>query len=105
MFGELWDSFKRAIVPKSHAEAVVDEIYGEENQGMLGTPGYKSQPYYDPDLAKVPAKIVTTIEVIGGATERAGDAIFGNLRNLAIWLFAALIVLAAVYGFFGRRES
>lgn len=104
MFGEVWQSFKDLITPKSHAEAMVDEIYGAENKGL---PYLNASPYY-PTFSMFPDVIVkptgTTIEIIGGAVEKtvsavkaSGTAIADYTKSLAIWLFAAAIVIVVVY--------
>jgi len=105
MFNEAWEAFKRAIVPKSHAEATVDEIYGPEARGVNDT--FNASPYYTdwsmfPDVLVKPAG--TVIEIVGGVKESVADASkkFGNLasdtaQSLAIWLMAFAIVFAIVY--------
>jgi len=107
MFSEAWDAFKRAIVPKSHAEAMVDEIYGPEARGVADT--FNASPYYTdwsmfPDIVVKPTGRV--IEIVGGvteqvtnATEKYGTAIKDYAQTLAIWLFAAAVVLVLLYAF------
>lgn len=105
MFNELWEDFKRAIVPKSHAEAMVDELYGPEARAVNDT--FNASPYYT-DWSMYPQFVVkpaaTVIEVVGGVKESVANASkkFGNLasdtaQSLAIWLMAFAIVFAIVY--------
>ena len=103
MFGEAWDSFKRFITPESHAESIVNEIYSVENKCMLGTSGFPPAPVYNPRLATVPAKAVNVIEIIGGATENLIDKSSAAIKKYLIIGFIGLAVLAAVYGWFGRK--
>src|SRR3970040_1853383 len=111
MFGDLWDRFKLAITPESHAESVVNEVYSPEHRGMAGLPGYTPLvTEYDPEQADTPAIIVETKRAIAAPLKAAAAAVSGTLTKYAIIGGIFLVLLVVIYGFaqgfaqgFGRR--
>jgi len=114
MFNELWEKFKMAIVPESHAEAVVNEIYGVENLGMSGTSGYENVPIFHSSLSLVPAGIVSASEplrsgisavtdTVAKTASAFGSAFTGATTKIFFYVLAAIVVVAIAYGFASRR--
>lgn len=89
---EWFDSLKRAIVPKSHAEALVDEIYGQHTVAP-DVPEILSR--YEPGYSAYPAPVVRVKQKVTGAI----DAVGGAVTKYAIVAIAVAIVLLLLYGF------
>lgn len=110
MFGEAWEKFKMLITPESHAESIVNEIYSIENKGLLGTSGYPPEPKLYPAVARLPSTVaapyIGTAKAVSAVSNNiksfVGDVKSGTQKTM-IYLFVALLALAAVYGFFGRK--
>lgn len=110
----LWDRFKIAITPKSHAETLVDEMYSPESRGMGGLPGFTPTQEFEPESASTPQIFVDTKRAVvapfkqaASAISSAGGALSGTLKKYAIIVFigaALLIVLyAGTAAFISRR--
>ena len=99
-----WDKIKLAITPKSHAEELVDQIYGPEGRGLIPVP-----QTYDPASAQQPAVYVEAKQEIAGVVDKttkalsAGvDSVKASLFKGGILLFVAAAALIAVYAFIKR---
>jgi len=107
MFGDLWNRFKLAITPESHAESLVNEMFAPEHRGMAGLPGYTPLvTEYDPEQANIPASIVDAKRAIIEPIKTAASAVTGTLTKYAIIGGIFLVLLVVIYGFaqgFGRR--
>lgn len=99
MFGDLWDRFKLAITPESHAESVVNEIYSPENRGMVGLPGFSPEPFFDPESGGTPDIVVSTTRAITEPFKRVGTAISGTVNKFLIigGVFLLLLVIANAF--------
>lgn len=106
MNGELslWDRFKIAITPVSHAEQTVNDIYGPDGRGMIPVP-----KNYEPELASQPAVYVDVkqdiAEVYTSAKEGLAQATAGiqsSLVKFGIVAFIAIAALIAIYAFIRR---
>jgi len=110
----LWDRFKIAITPKSHAEALVDEMYSTEHRGMAGLPGFPAVQEYEPESAAAPQIFVDTQRAVvapfkqaAAAISDASGAVSGTLKKYAIIGFIGIALLVVLYAgtsaFIGRR--
>lgn len=104
----LWDRFKIAITPKSHAEAIVDSMYSPENRGMVGLPGFTDVPEYESESASTPAFIVETKQAAVRAVEsvitpfkQAATTLASSIKKYLIIAFIGLALLVAIYAFAG----
>lgn len=100
----LWDRFKIAITPKSHAEELVDQIYGPEGRGLIPVP-----ETYDPVSAAQPAAYVELKQDVAGIVDKATLAVKNvaagaqsSLIKLAIIAFVAIAALIAINAFMRR---
>lgn len=103
MFGDLWDRFKLAITPESHAESVVNEIYSPENRGMVGLPGFSPEPFFDPESGGTPDVIVSTTRAITEPFKKASAAIGGTIQKWLIFAAVFIVLLVVSYAFVRSR--
>jgi len=99
----LLDKLKILITPKSHAEAMVDEIYGD-GRGLIPVP-----QTYDPELSEQPAEYVEMKQEITGRIDKAVTAVKGvvsgaqsSIMKIFIVGFIAVAALVAVNAFIRR---
>ena len=104
--GELswWDRLKIAVMPKSHAEATVDAIYGPEGRGLIPIPDT-----YEPDYAASPAEIVQTRQEISAAIAAPFNAVSSAMQSakssfimVGIVGFVMIASLVAIYAYLKR---
>ena len=100
----LWDRFKIAITPVSHAEALVNEMYSPEHRGMAGLPGFEPIQEYEPERAETPQLLVDTqravvepFKRVGAALSATGTAITGTIKKYAIIAFVGVALLVILY--------
>jgi hypothetical protein len=99
-----WDRIKIAITPKSHAEAMVDAIYGPDGRGLIPVP-----QTYDAELASEPADYVEFKQVVTGRIDKAVEAITGTVSGaqsffikIAVIAFIGVMALVAINAFIRR---
>lgn len=88
-----------AVVPESHAESVVNQIYSTDNRGMTVS---EFDLDYIPENAGTPQALVTVKKTL---TE-AANSLSGAFTKYVLIGIVTVIVIAFVYGFargFGRK--
>ena len=101
----LWDRFLIAVTPKSHAEELVDQIYGPDGKGLIPVP-----QTWEPENYDVPAPLINAKQAVTGIVDRAVERVsstVGGVQNSLIKIgvigFIAAAALVAIYAFVGRR--
>lgn len=84
-----WERLKIAVMPKSYAEKVVDDIYGPDGRGLIPVP-----QTYDPTLASEPAVYVSAKQSIGAAAVAVKDSVI-KYGIIAVVIVAALVAINA----------
>lgn len=100
---ELWDKLSRAIMPESHAESVVNQIYGQ-NTRANDVPEILAR--YNPDLGDWPAPVVRTTQRIQTTIAETKAAIGDTMMKYTIVAVALILAGLLLYGFlpaFGRK--
>lgn len=100
----LWDRFKIAITPKSHAEELVDQIYGPEGRGLIPVP-----QTYEPELGAQPAVYVELKQDVAGIVDKTTKALSSGIMDvkssfvkLGIIAFIGIAALVAINAFLRR---
>jgi hypothetical protein len=96
-FRGAYESAKDLFTPKSHAEAMVDEIYSAENRGLFP----EIEAGYNPDLAQEPQVFVEAKETVKKTVQAATDSITTATKKYLLIGGIILLVLVFVYGFAG----
>lgn len=97
-FRGAYESAKDLITPKSHAEALVDEIYGGPSRGL---PMPEELTQYFPEDAEKPQVFVETTQAVKKAAAAAVDSLTSATKKYLIIGAVVLLVLVFVYGLAG----
>lgn len=87
------------IIPESHAESIVNQIYDADNRGMSVS---EFDLGYDPEQSATPQVLVTVKKTV----TKVVDDLSGAFTKYALIGIVAVIVIVFVYGFaqgFGRK--
>lgn len=97
-FRGAYESAKDLITPKSHAEALVDEIYGGPSRGL---PLPEELTQYFPEDAEKPQVFVETKQTIKKVASAAVDNLTSATKKYLVIGGIILLVLVFVYGLAG----